>query len=397
MVPYSKITIQENDTEAHRALALQVARESIVLLKNDGLLPLNRDHIKRIAIIGANAQSVPVLVGNYHGTPSQPVTLLDGIRSVAGPGIEVTNAMGCPLALKMNGSNKPSAQVWDDAIAAARSADVVIYVGGISAEFEGEEMARANSYIGFKGGDRTKIELPEVQTEMLKALYATGKPVVFVNCSGSAMAMPWEAKHLPAIVQAWYPGEEGGHAVGEVLFGDSNPAGRLPITFYRSTADLPDFEDYSMSNRTYRYFKGKPEFAFGHGLSYTKFAYSKGQLSDATCKPDGRLKLSLTIKNTGTRDGDEVAEVYYQRPKSAGNDLKMALCGFTRVHLEKGQAAPVTIEIPAWRFRHWDQARNQYVVDPGNYELLVGGASDDIGLRVRATVEPGDLPSNWIQ
>ena len=397
LVPYSKITIQENDTTAHRALALQAARESIVLLKNDGLLPLDRDVVKRIAVIGANAESVPMLVGNYHGTPSQPVTLLDGIRSVAGPGIVVTNAIGCPLALKTSSTNKPTTQAWDDAVALARSADVVIYVGGISAEFEGEEMARANSYIGFKGGDRTQIELPSVQTEMLKALYATGKPVVFVNCSGSAMAMPWEAKHLRAIVQAWYPGEEGGHAVGEVLFGDVNPAGRLPITFYRSTADLPPFEDYSMTNRTYRYFTGNPEFAFGYGLSYTKFTYSKGELSNASCQPDGSLKVSFTIKNSGAHDGDEVAQVYYQRPKTAGDNLKMALCGFTRVHIEKGHATQVTLEIPAARFRHWNESRNQYVVDPGKYELLIGSASDDIHLRLRATIEAGDLPANYVQ
>lgn len=393
IVPYSKITIQENDTEAHRKLALQVARESIVLLKNDGLLPLDRDVVKRIAVIGANADSEPVLVGNYHGTPSQPVTLLEGIRSVAGPSIAVTNIIGCPLALK--NTNMPSTRAWNDAIAVAKSADVVIYVGGINATFEGEESSQANSYIGFKGGDRTQIELPAVQTEMLKALYATGKPVVFVNCSGSAMAMPWEAKHLRAIVQAWYPGEEGGHAVGEVLFGDVNPAGRLPVTFYRSTADLPSFEDYSMTNRTYRYFNGKPEFAFGHGLSYTKFTYSRGELSDTSCKPDGALKVSFTIKNSGANDGDEVAQVYYQRPKSG--DLKMALCGFARVHVEKGQATPVSLEIPAVRFRHWDESRNQYVVDPGKYELLIGGASDDIRLRLHATVEPGELPADWVQ
>jgi beta-glucosidase len=264
----------------------------------------------------------------------------------------------------------------------AKSADVVIFVGGITAQFEGEEMKRANDFIGFNGGDRTRIESPDVQTDLLKALYATGKPVVFVNCSGSAIAMPWEAKHLPAIVQAWYPGEEGGQAVAEVLFGEVNPAGRLPITFYRSTKELPPFEDYSMSNRTYRYFTGKPEFAFGHGLSYTKFDYADAKLNAATFSADDTIKLSFTLKNAGQRDGDEVAQVYFRHVKSAVPQPKEALCGFARVHLAQDETANVTVDIPAERFRYWDTAKKQYVVEPEKYELLIGAASDDIRLKL---------------
>ena len=387
MVPWSNLGLDQNDTPAHAALALKVAQESIVLLKNDGLLPLNPAKLKRIAVIGENADSVPVLLGNYHGTPSHPVTILDGIKQIVGSNIEVDYSIGCPLALERNLSNQPSPEMLAQAVAAAKASDAVICVGGISPEFEGEEMNRANSFQGFEGGDRTRIELPSPQDILLKALAATGKPVVFVNCSGSAVAMPWEAEHLPAIVQAWYPGEQGGLAVAQVLFGKVNPAGRLPVTFYRSTADLPPFTDYSMSNRTYRYFNGRPLFAFGHGLSYTKFSYQTISLRSSTIAPGGTLKVSFQLKNVGTRDGDEVAQVYFRHLNSSVPQPKLALCGFERLHLLKGQASSLTVEIPAERFRFWDTTGKKYIVEPGKYELLVGGASDDIRLKAPFTIK----------
>ena len=221
-----------------------------------------------------------------------------------------------------------------------------------------------------------------MQEDLLQALKATGKPVVFINCSGSAVAMPWEATHLPAILQAWYPGELGGRAVGEVLFGDSNPSGRLPVTFYHGTADLPAFDDYSMSNRTYRYFGGKPLFAFGYGLSYTRFDYQGAALNASEFTPEATVKLSFTLKNSGKRDGDEVAQVYFRHVHSAVSQPKLALCGFTRVHLSEGQSTQVTVEIPLHLLRYWDTARKQYVVEPGDYELLIGAASDDLRLHV---------------
>jgi beta-glucosidase len=379
-VPFAQIPFSENNTPEHEALALKVARESIVLLKNDGALPLDRAKIKRIAVIGANANSIPVLLGNYNGVPSHPVTILDGIKNVAGANVEVIYEPGCPLALSTNAGEKVSIEKWTRAIEAASSADAVIYVGGISPQLEGEEM-NVNAD-GVSGGDRTKIELPAQQTELLKALRATGKPVVFVNCSGSAVAMPWEAKNLPAIVQAWYPGEQGGRAVAEILFGDENPAGRLPITFYRSTDDLPAFENYSMSNRTYRYFNGTPLFAFGHGLSYTKFNYTDAKLNAKNFTATNTVEISFTLKNSGKRDGDEVAQIYFRHVNSALPQPKLALCGFTRVHLSKNQTVRVTMEIPAQRFRYWDTDKKQYVVELGDYELLIGAASDDIRLRV---------------
>jgi len=301
---------------------------------------------------------------------------------------------GCPLAQFKDDPTPPDAAMTAAAVNAAKSADVVVYVGGISAQLEGEEMTRANGFVGFSGGDRTQIELPSVQTDLLKALYDTGKPVVFVDCSGSAIAMPWAAKKLPAILQAWYPGQAGGQAVAEVLFGDVNPAGRLPVTFYRSTRDLPPFDDYSMSNRTYRYFNGQPLFAFGHGLSYTRFQYSAARLDATKVAANDTLKLAFNLKNTGTRDGDEVAQVYFRHKDSAVSQPKLALCGFVRIHLPPDGIARIALDIPVERFRYWDTTHHQYTVEPGDYELLVGAASDDIRLRVPFEVSSSALAAN---
>jgi len=383
-VPYAQIPITENDSPAHRQLALQTARESIVLLKNNGLLPLQRSRLRRIAVIGANADSVPMLLGNYNGTPSAPVTILDGIRRAAGNEIEISYAPGCPLAQTNGPADPAAAGNVSKALAIAETADVILYAGGLSPDLEGEDMFV--NFEGFNGGDRTRIELPAPQIALLKALHATGKPVVFINCSGGAIAMPWAAAHLPAIIQAWYPGEAGGQAVADVLFGDANPAGRLPVTFYSSTADLPAFTDYSMSNRTYRFFKGVPEFAFGHGLSYTRFEYDAARLNATNVTANETVKLSFTLRNSGSYDGDEVAQVYVRRTDSADFRAKQALCGFTRVHVLKGRTADVSLEIPLERFRCWSTAEKKYVVEPGSYELMLGGASDDIRARLPVKV-----------
>jgi beta-glucosidase len=335
-----------------------------------------------MAVIGPNADVAWMLEGNYNGRAARPVTILNGIKQLAGPNIEVTHAAGCPWALRADGSNKPSQEAIADAIAKAKAADVVIFVGGITARLEGEEMGRENAFGGFEGGDRTTIELPSVQTDLLKALAGTGKPVILVNCSGSPMALPWEAGDLPAILQAWYPGEQGGRAVGEILFGDVNPSGHLPLTFYASTADLPDFTDYSMSNRTYRYFNGKPEFAFGHGLSYTKFKFQNGKLESKKISANGTAKVSFTVKNTGKLDGDQVAQVYFRHVNSAVPQPKFALCGFARMHLKRRESRKVTIEVPTERLRYWDTQKKQYVVEPGDYEFLIGATSEDIRIKL---------------
>jgi beta-glucosidase len=378
-VPYSKYTLKDNDTPGHRQLALEIARQSLVLLKNEAILPLNRSKIKSIAVIGPNGKSTSMLHGNYHGTASQPISILNGIKQLAGTNIEVSFAQGSPITTRTeiaawsrqdNDTSRPLSELSAEALGLAAKSDLIIYVGGITPAQEGEMF------------DRDSIELPDVQEKLVQALYATGKPMVMVNCSGSAMALPWEVEHLPAILQAWYPGEEGGQAVAEVLFGDVNPSGHLPVTFYRATADLPAFTDYSMSNRTYRYFSGSPEFAFGHGLSYTTFDFRSPRLQSKNVPANGTVKLTFTLKNSGGRDGDEVAQVYFRHVNSSVPQPKLALCGFARVHLQHGKSARVAIDVPAQRLRYWDTDKKQYVVEPGDYEFLVGAASDDIRLKL---------------
>ena len=378
-VPYAHIPISENDSGSHEGLALRVARESVVLLKNDDVLPLRRDKIKRVAVVGPNADSVPVLIGNYNGDPARPITLLAGIQFVAGTNVEVIYAPGCRLATRMGAPEGLDLEAFASAIKAAKSADVVVFAGGIDARLEGEEMPV--DFDGFASGDRTRIELPEIQTGLLDALHSTGKPVVLVNFSGSAVAFP-NAKDVPAIVQAWYPGEQGGLAVAEVLFGDTNPGGRLPVTFYRSTEDLPPFRSYSMANRTYRYFDGTPSFAFGHGLSYTRFEYRNAALDNNKASCDQTLHLSFDLKNAGAKDGDEVAQVYFRHVNPSPSQAHLALCGFVRVSVPKKQTAKITIGIPLERFRSWNPEEKRYTVVPGDYELLLGAASDDIRTRL---------------
>ncbi|MCL4540456.1 MAG: glycoside hydrolase family 3 C-terminal domain-containing protein [Bacteroidetes bacterium] len=384
MVPWSKITMAQNNTPEHRALALKVAEESIVLLKNNGVLPLKRAAIKRIAVIGPNADSEPMLLGNYDGKPSSAVTILDGIKEVAATNIEVTYVMGCPLALRNDGSNKPTPEMTAAAVGAAKSADVVIYVGGLDASLEREE--HEVNYRGFLGGDRTHIGLPSVQEHLLKALYATGKPVIFVNCSGSAIAMRWEAGHLPAIVQAWYPGEEGGLAVANVLFGNYNPAGRLPVTFYKSVKQLPPFADYSMQGRTYRYFYGTPLYPFGFGLSYTAFKYSNISVSKKIAKSGDTLTVSVNVENTGKRDGDEVVQCYVRNLTAKGKHPIMSLVGFDRVHIKRGETRNITIPLAIESLKLYSVKHARYVIEPGKYEVQIGSSSKDIKLKKTITV-----------
>lgn len=385
-VPWSRLTLADNDTPAHRALALRVAEESMVLLKNDGVLPLDRSRVRRIAVIGPNADAAAMLLGNYSGQPSRSVTILQGIRKVAGPDIAVSYAPGCPLALRNDGSNAPTPEMTSRAVALARGADVVVFVGGLNADLEREN--HPVPYQGFLGGDRTRIELPAPQEDLLRALQATGTPVIFVNCSGGAIAMPWEAEKLPAILQAWYPGEEGGLAVARVLFGDTDPAGRLPITLYRSTSDLPPFTDYAMRGRTYRYFDGRPLFAFGHGLSYTTFAYSHPGLDAAVYAPTDTARLSFDVTNTGPWNGDEVVQVYDRPPPGAADAPREALCAFARIHLARGGTARIELDIPLQRLRAWDAQAKRYRVAPGEYTLRVGAASDDIRFTLPIRVGP---------
>ena len=285
------------------------------------------------------------------------------------------------------GWRPPSAGTpFDAAVAAARDADVVVFVGGLTAEVEGEEMRV--SYPGFKGGDRTDIELPAVQQRMLEALHETGKPIVLVLTTGSALAVRWAQEKLPAIVLAWYPGQRGGNAVADVLFGDVSPAGRLPVTFYKSVDQIPPFSDYAMEGRTYRYFRGEPLYPFGYGLSYTRFAYSGLKLSRPSVGRDDALEVALDVRNTGPRDGDEVVQLYVRDTGAKAPAPKRELRGFQRVHLKAGETRRVTFSlVPSRDLLHYDEGKKAMAVAPGPFEVEVGASSGDLRLRAGARVE----------
>jgi len=261
---------------------------------------------------------------------------------------------------------------YNETISQLKGIDKVIFVGGISPALEGEEMPV--DIDGFKGGDRTHIELPKVQREFLKALKAAGKQVIFVNCSGSCIALQPETETCDAIVQAWYPGQEGGTAVADVLFGDYNPSGKLPVTFYKSSSQLPDYEDYSMKGRTYRYFTDAL-FPFGYGLSYTQF-----EMGEASSSVNGDITVTTTVRNTGKKDGTETVQLYIRNLQDPDGPLK-SLRGFQRVSVKAGQTQTVTLKLDRKRFEFWDPETNTMRVKPGQYEILVGNSSNDQDLK----------------
>jgi beta-glucosidase len=537
-VKWARIPYSVNQSPAHDSLARKAAQESIVLLKNDGALPLDKSKLKTIAVIGPTADEIMSLLGNYYGTPAQPVTVLQGIRDAVGLNVRVIYSRGADLVegreepraapliepqylrpsadskeqglkaeyfankdltgtpmltrtdarvafrwdrqsptdtlvaqgqiAKENGlpadgfsvrwtgqllppvsgkyelavgandgfrlvvDGKTISEDWElnprvssktvtidltggqavdikleyfedirdaevrlawrlpgakppfeEALEAAKAADVVVYVGGLTGDVEGEEM-KVN-YPGFAGGDRTDLRLPQSQQKLLEALQATGKPVILVLTTGSAIAVDWAKDKLPAILVAWYPGQRGGTAVADVLFGAANPSGRLPITFYKADEKLPDFADYSMKNRTYRYFEGTPLYAFGHGLSYTKFDYSGLKLDRNAVGADGAVTATVTVKNTGKRAGAEVVQLYL-RPLDAKRTRALhELRGIERVALKPGESKRVTFTVkPDRDLAIYDDAKKAYAVDAGRFEVGIGASSVDI--RQKATL-----------
>ena len=511
-IPYSKMSCKE-----HANIALDMARQTLVLLQNKGgILPLKKNS-EKIAVIGPNADNAPMMWGNYNGMPNHTVTILDGIckklkiknerlnnnsklfyaagcdltydkvmdcllasqcsfqgkkgmkgtfwnnRKMEGkpvttqyyttplavttagmhnfaPGVQledfsakyetvftpkeageyVVNVDGCGhFELYIDGERKFMHHIWrttpnrvaiqaeagksynievrfshihtynanlkiniakelpidyQQTIAKLEGIDKVVFVGGISAALEGEEMPVEIE--GFKGGDRTSIELPKVQRDFLKALKAAGKQVIFVNCSGSAIALTPETESCDAIVQVWYAGQEGGTAIADVLFGDYNPSGKLPVTFYRNDAQLPDYEDYSMKGRTYRYFND-PLFAFGYGLSYTSFEMRNEKLE---MRNDGTGTFTVDVANTGKYDGTEIVQLYIRNLNDAEGPLK-SLRGFQRVAVKAGQTATATIQLTPESFEFWDAESNTMRSKPGQYEVLYGSSSRDEDLR----------------
>jgi beta-glucosidase len=521
LVKYASIPYSENDSQAHRELALKVADESMVLLKNDGVLPLAKN-VRKIAVIGPLGDSVSALLGNYNGLPSRQTTVIDGIRKEFG-GAEVTYVAGTsflrkPFAVpdaafttedgnpgltaeyfrtpdlsgapakkridariafgfeadrvpqwaEKNGyavrwtgrvtspetgnyafelTGDGGARLWvdgkqlvddwtedttvphaarkfmlwmeqgvphairveylrfqqdrrlefgrrlssmmqlawrrrdgeslADALAAVKQADVVIAAVGITAELEGEEMANEGLPDGFRGGDRTSLDLPKPEEELIEAAKAAGKPLVVVLMNGSALSVNWAAEHANAILEAWYPGEEGGSAVAKTLSGANNPAGRLPVTFYRAVDDLPPFEDYAMANRTYRYFKGPVLYPFGFGLSYAKFRYAGLKLSKKTIEAGEPLGVDVDVENASQVSGDEVTELYLEFDGQAGAP-RLALRGFERVSLAAGARKTVHFEVAA-RDLSWVDPDGNRLIAPGTLRVFVGGGQPGSG------------------
>jgi beta-glucosidase len=368
LVVYSKIPYSVVDCEKNKTLAKETALKSIVLLKNEkNLLPLKKE-IGTVAVIGPNSDQSFVLLGNYNGTPSDPVTPLRGIREKLDGKAEVLYAQGCNWASGMT-EEKSSEELKREAIQIAQKANVVIMCMGITPKLEGEEMKV--SVDGFRGGDRTRIDLPDVQQELIKEIFALGKPVILVLLNGSALAINWEKDNIPAIIESWYGGQAAGQAIADVIFGDYNPAGRLPVTFYKSVNDLPDFNDYKMANRTYRYFKGGPLYPFGYGLSYTTFRYSNFKIAK-TYNTGDSVKISVTVKNTGKIAGDEVVQVYLSDLSSSVPVPIRSLKGFKRIYLLPGESRSVSFSIAPEAFSVIDE-KNKRVIRPGAFEFSVGG------------------------
>ena len=485
------------DAPAHRALALEAARKSLVLLKNDGVLPLRKD-LGTIAVIGPNADDVDLLLGNYNGIPTDPVTPLAGIRRAAGPGTRVLYARGADVAprmpvltvvprqaLRLQGQyfanhafageprlrrDDPTVDftwwdtipapglpadsfsvrwtgeiaapvtgsfalgvraqggvrlflddsllvefsdrhvvltqwasvdlvagtarrlrldyfdrradaivqlVWavpdprlrEEALDAAREADAVVMLLGLSPRLEGEEMPV--DVPGFRGGDRVSLDLPAPQQELLEAVVAVGKPVILVLLNGSAVAVTWAADHVPALLEAWYPGQAAGDAIADVLFGDVSPAGRLPVTFYRSAEQLPPFDDYAMHGRTYRYFTGDPLFPFGHGLSYTTFAYRDFRVP-ATARAGDSVRVSVEVQNTGARAGDEVVQLYVTDEEASVPVPVRTLVGFRRLALAPGERRTVTFGVAPRALSLINEAGAR-MIEAGRFRFSVGG------------------------
>ena len=382
-VPFASIPYEVNDSDAHRALSLEAARESIVLLKNEGgLLPLAKD-LKSIAVIGPNAHDHQVLVGNYFGIPSRSVTPLEGIAAKVSPGTKVWYTDGCKL-LGTNTDGLGRAGNLSEAVSMASRADVIVLCLGLSAEIEGEQGDASNSEAA---GDKLDLGLTGLQQQLLELVVGLGRPTVLVLVAGSPLAVTWAHEHVPAIVDIWYPGQEGGTAIADVLFGDYNPGGRLPITFPKSLADVPEFTDYAMRGRTYRYLESEPLYPFGYGLSYTRFEYSDLKLSNARLPVGETLEVSATVRNAGDRPGDEVVELYVKDLEATSVVPLHNLRGFQRVKLARGESQRVAFRLtPKDLSLIDDQGRR--VLEPGRFKISLGGTQPD----ARSTALTGQAP-----
>ena len=388
LVPWKKIGEEVIASKEHHQIALDAARRSIVLLQNkQDILPLAKT--TKVAVIGPNANDSVMMWGNYNGFPRHTVTILEGIKQ---KGNVIGHMKACDLVENMGRqprrNNEGPARDYghddalqiktddatkttnEDILNCVKDADVVVFVGGISPRLEGEEMRV--TLPGFRGGDRTSIELPQMQRDVLKLLHDAGKKVVFVNCSGSAMALVPETTTCDAIVQAWYGGEAGGEALADVLYGDCNPTGRLPITFYRSTDQLPDYESYEMKGRTYRYMKEAPLWYFGYGLSYTTVRYGTPTYNNNV--------VSVSLTNTGKHSTEEVVQVYLNKQGDTDGP-RATLRAYQRVVVPAGATVKAEIPLPRNSFEWWNPNTNTMNVTAGQYNVMVGSSSNPADLQ----------------
>jgi beta-glucosidase len=371
MVPFSKIAPDVIGSAQHRQLSLKTAQEAIVLLTNKNrTLPLDKNKIKTIAVIGPLADQF--IAGGYSGKAKDPVTPLQGIKDRMQPGTEVLYVNGAEIAPSRDSSAPPfnKEEELSKAVDAARKADVaLIYVGTTLA-------------IEVEGRDRTSLGLPGNQEELVKAVLAVNPRTIVVEMNAGPLTIPEIKEKAPAILEAWWLGEEGGNAIADVIFGNVNPGGKLPLTVYASESQVPPVDEYDVTKGfTYMYLKGKPLFAFGHGLSYTKFDYTNLKFVSKKIKVDGDVKLTVTIQNTGKLRGDEVVQLYVHDVKSSVKRPSKELRGFQRISLDPGEKKIVSFEIPAEKFSFYDEKAHRFVVEPGTFDIMIGSSSEDIRLK----------------
>ena len=371
-VPFDSISYDRVDTPQNRALNLKIAEKSLVLLKNEnGLLPLNPEKIGAIGVIGPNADSRKALVGNYEGTASRYVTVLEGIQDYVGDRVRVFYSEGCPLYGDKSTGLAAAGDRLSEVRAVCEVSDVIVAVMGLDADIEGEQGDAGNE---FAGGDKPDLNYPGLQPEVLRIAVESGKPVILVSLTGSAMALSWEDEHIPAILQAWYPGAQGGHAVARVLFGESCPEGKLPVTFYRTAEELPEFTDYSMQGRTYRYMKQDALYPFGYGLSYTRFEQGKAEVSKESIEAGGCVELRVSVKNTGMMAGGQTVQVYVKALREGTPNPQLK--GLKKVFLQPGGETQVCISLPDTAFALYDEDGRR-MLEAGEYAVYVGMQQPD--------------------
>lgn len=374
--PYDKIPYVVVDSPEMRRLNEQVAERSVVLLKNDNhTLPLQKDKIHTIGVIGPNADNRRALVGNYEGTASRYVTVLEGIQDYVGDEVRVLYSEGCHLYKDRTSGLAQANDRASEVRGVCKASDVVIAVMGLDASLEGEEGDTGNEY---GSGDKPNLDLPGLQRDILKIAKESGKPVILVLLTGSAMAVTWEDEHLDAIVQGWYPGAQGGKAIARILFGDANPEGKLPVTFYRTAEELPAFEDYSMKGRTYRYMKQKALYPFGYGLSYTDYTYENAMLVSDDIRGEKGVVLQAEVTNTGAMDGIETVQIYVglEREDAPNPQLKKIV----KVPLKAGETKKIEAVLQREVFMLCDE-NGERVLNPGTYHIYMGGSQPDARSR----------------